>query len=131
QLRLPGGAELEPDVDAWQIALRYVLTGEAASYRGVTPMRPFRGPEGGFGAFELAARYHELRVDDEVFEQGFASRTQSAERARAWTLGVNWYPNPFVKLSLNLDQTFFEGGGANGGDRPTETAVLSRFQVAF
>ena len=131
QLSLPGGADLEPDIDAWQIAVSYVLTGEAASFRGVTPLKPFRGKEGGYGAFELAARYHELRIDDDVFDEGFASRTQSAERARAWTFGVNWYPNPFVTISLNLDQTFFEGGGSDGGDRPTETAVLSRFQVAF
>ncbi|HEY8494940.1 MAG TPA: porin [Myxococcota bacterium] len=131
QLSLPGGAEIEPDIDAWQIALSYVLTGEAASFRGVTPLKPFRGKEGGYGAFELAARYHELRIDDDVFDEGFASRTQSAERARAWTFGVNWYLNPFVTISLNLDQTFFEGGGEGGGDRPTETAVLSRFQVAF
>jgi phosphate-selective porin OprO/OprP len=131
QLRLPSGAELEPDIDAWQIAASWVLTGEAASYRGVTPLRPFRGSEGGWGAWEVAARYHELRVDDEVFDEGFASPTQSAETARAWTLGVNWYLNPFVKLSLDFDQTFFDGGGSDGGDRPTESAVLSRFQVAF
>lgn len=130
QLRL-GDAEIEPDIDAWQIAASYVITGEAASYRGVTPLKPFRGSEGGWGAWEVAARYHELRVDDEIFDAGFASRTQSAERARAWTLGVNWYMNPFVKVSLDFDQTFFEDGGADGGDRPTESAILSRFQVAF
>jgi len=131
QLRLPGGAEIEPDIDAWQIAASYVITGEAASYRGVVPVKPFRGSEGGRGAWEVAARYHELSVDDEIFDEGFASRTQSAENARAWTVGVNWYMNPFVKLSLNFDQTFFEDGGSDGGDRPTESAVLSRFQVAF
>src|SRR5690606_25022701 len=129
-LRL-GDAEIEPDIDAWQIAASYVITGEAASYRGVTPLKPFRGSEGGWGAWEVAARYHELRVDDEIFDAGFASRTQSAERARAWTLGVNWYMNPFVKVSLDFDQTFFEDGGADGGDRPTESTILSRFQVAF
>jgi phosphate-selective porin OprO/OprP len=131
QLSLPGGAEIEPDIDAWQIAASYVITGEAASHRGVVPVKPFRGSEGGLGAWEVAARYHELRVDDEIFDEGFASRTQSAKSARAWTVGVNWYLNPFVKLSLNLDQTAFEDGGPNGGDRPAESAVLSRFQVAF
>jgi phosphate-selective porin OprO/OprP len=131
QLRRPGASDIEPDIDAWQISASYVLTGEAASYRGVVPISPFRGAEGGWGAWEIAARYHELRVDDEIFDEGYASRTQSAERARAWTLGVNWYMNPFVKLSLNFDQTYFEDGGSDGGDRPTESAILSRFQVAF
>jgi phosphate-selective porin OprO/OprP len=131
QLRRPGASDIEPDIDAWQVAASYVITGEAASYRGVVPAKPFRGSEGGWGAWEVAARYHELRVDDEIFDEGFASRTQSAESARAWTVGVNWYLNPFVKLSLDFDQTFFEDGGSDGGDRPTESAILSRFQVAF
>jgi phosphate-selective porin OprO/OprP len=130
QLRRPGAGNIEPDVDSWQIAASYVLTGEAASYRGVVPVSPFRGSEGGWGAWEIAARYHELRVDDEVFDEGFASRASSAETARAWTVGVNWYVNPFVKLSLDFDQTLFEDG-AGDGDRPTESAILSRFQVAF
>jgi phosphate-selective porin OprO/OprP len=131
QLRMPGAPNIEPDVDAFQITGSYVLTGEAASYRGVVPVKPFRGSEGGWGAWEVAARYHQLHVDDEVFDEGYASRTASAETARAWSLGVNWYMNPFVKLSLNVDQTFFEDGGSGGGDRPTESLILSQFQVAF
>ena len=99
--------------------------------RGVTPSSPFRGAgKGGWGAWQVAARYGELRIDDEVFDRGFASRTTSAERARAWTLGVNWYLNPFVKISLNYDQTHFEDG-ATDGDRSTEGTITSRFQVAF
>lgn len=131
QLRLAGAPNIEPDVDAFQVTGSYVLTGEAASYRGVMPLKSFRGAEGGWGAWEVAARYHQLQVDDEIFDEGYASRTQSAETARAWSLGVNWYMNPFVKLSLNFDQTFFEDGGADGGDRPTESLILSQFQVAF
>lgn len=131
QLRLPDGSEIEPDIDAWQIAASYVLTGEDSSFRGVTPSSPFRGAEGGgWGAWQIAARYGELRIDDEVFDRGFASRATAAERARAWTLGVNWYLNPFVKISLNYDQTHFEDG-ASDGDRPTEGTITSRFQVAF
>lgn len=131
QLRQPGSENIEPDIDALQIAGSYVITGEAASYRGVVPLKPFRGSEGGWGAWEVAGRYHQLHVDDEVFDEGFASRTASAETARGYTLGVNWYMNPFVKISLNFDQTFFKDGGSNGGDRPTESLILSQFQVAF
>jgi phosphate-selective porin OprO/OprP len=131
QLRL-GDANIEPDIDAFQVAASYVITGEAASHRGVVPVEPFQpGEGGGWGAWEVAARYHQLSVDDEIFDEGFASRSASAETARAWTIGVNWYVNPFVKVSLDFDQTFFEDGGSNGGDRPTESLILSQFQVAF
>jgi len=44
------------------------LTGEDAACGGVTPSH-------GWGAFELAARYSELYLDDEARTQGFVSET--------------------------------------------------------
>lgn len=130
QLQLPDGTDIEPDIDAWQVQLSYVLTGEKASYRGVTPASSFRGQDGGMGAWEVAVRFGGLRVDDDVFDEGFANPATAAEKAYAWALGANWYMNPFVKLSLDYEQTRFDGGAANG-DRPTEGTILSRIQVAF
>jgi phosphate-selective porin OprO/OprP len=51
---------------AWQAAGSFTLTGEDASYRGVSPKRPVT-TKGGFGAIELVARYSELKVDDAAF----------------------------------------------------------------
>ena len=46
----------------------YVLTGEDASYRGVTrPNHPFTVGSAGWGAWELVARYGELEIDDDAF----------------------------------------------------------------
>ena len=45
-----------------------MLTGEDASYRGVTrPNHPFTVGSAGWGAWELVARYGELEVDDAAF----------------------------------------------------------------
>lgn len=119
--------------DAWQIALSYVLTGENASFKGVVPRSSFEpGKGGGWGAFEVAARYHELHVDSDVFDTGFASPLTSAESARAWGVGLNWYLNRWVKLMVNYDRTAFDGGGGPaGGDRPTESAVFVRWQLNY
>ena len=118
--------------DAWQIAMSYVVTGENASFKGVVPRSDFRpGENGGWGAWEIAARYHELNVDSDIFDTGFASPLTSAENASAWGVGVNWYLNRWVKLMLDYDRTAFDGGGADGGDRPTESVLFLRWQLNY
>ncbi len=115
---------------AWQVAASYVLSGGKPSYRGVSPLRVFNPKEGVLGAFELAARYNELDIDPEAFSSGFANLTKSARQASAWEVGLNWYMTKVIKFVINYEQTRFQGGGPQG-DRPTEHAVLSRFQVGF
>lgn len=127
-----GGARGEADVRAWQIAASWVLTGESASFRGVVPRDSLRPSGGAWGALEVAARYQRWDVEDDVFAAGFASPTASPEQADAWTIGINWYLNPFVKLVVNYERTEFEGGGAVlGTDRPDEDALLTRFQLSY
>ena len=109
----------------------YVLTGEDASYRGVVkPSHPFSPGKGGWGAWELVGRYGVLEIDDRAFPV-FADPAVSARRAKAWTLGVNWYLTSNLKLVVNYLDTQFEGGAAAGADREDEKAVFSRLQVAF
>ncbi|HEY8123515.1 MAG TPA: porin [Myxococcota bacterium] len=127
-----GGATTEAHVRAWQLAASWLLTGESASFRGIAPRNAFRPSEGTWGAFEVAARFHRWEIDDDVFAAGFASATASPEQADAWTVGLSWYLNPFVKLVLNYERTAFEGGGAVlGTDRPDEDAFLTRFQLSY
>jgi phosphate-selective porin OprO/OprP len=116
---------------AWQLTGSWVLTGEDASYRGVVkPGHPFTLDGEGWGAFELVARYGELRIDDDAFPV-YADPSVSARRARAWGLGINWYLNSNLKLVLNYTDADFDGGALLGADREGEQAVFSRLQVAF
>ncbi|MNV25367.1 Porin O precursor [compost metagenome] len=113
---------------AWQTTASYVLTGEDASYRGVTPSRPF-GINGGLGAVELTARYGELDIDDAAFPL-YADPATSASHVRSWTVGANWYLTANLKLATNYLQSSFDA--ATGGARlPDEKAVFSRLQVSF
>jgi len=115
--------------DAWQVAASYVLTGERASYRGVAPEKSFDLGAGNWGAFEIAGRYSQLSVDRRAFP-AFADPQTAARRAQAWAVGFNWYFNKFVKFVVNYEQTTFNGGAVRG-NRATEKAVLTRFQLAY
>jgi phosphate-selective porin OprO/OprP len=116
---------------AWQLATSVAVTpGDKPTYKSIVPKRPFDLDAGTWGAVEVAVRYSELRIDDDAFMAGIASETASIARARAGTLGVNWYFNKYIKLQLDYEGTKFEGGAATG-DRPTEHLITTRFQAAI
>jgi phosphate-selective porin OprO/OprP len=118
---------------AWQAQFAWFLTGEDQAFRGFTPGNTFQPAKSGWGALELVARYHELDIDDDTFADdaaSFANPQTAVSKATAYGVGVNWYPWNTVKLSLNYEQTEFEGGALTG-DRADERALLSRFAVNF
>ncbi|ROH84494.1 porin [Pseudomethylobacillus aquaticus] len=121
--------------DAWQIAASWVLTGENNSFRGITPKRDFDLNAGTWGAWELAVRYHQLNVDDKVFEgpaaTRYASATSTTEKASSWGLGVNWYLNKNLKVQTTYEQTSFDSGVAGVQDLEDEKVLFTRLQVAF
>ncbi len=130
------GANAETlDHDGWQVAATYVLTGEKNSFKGITPKNDFDLDKGNWGAWELAARYSELNIDDKAFAGPAGTRlagaTSTTKGAESWALGVNWYLNKYVKLQTTYEQTRFDSAFANVRDRDTERVLFSRFQVAF
>jgi phosphate-selective porin OprO/OprP len=104
----------------------YLLTGEAASDRGVRPGHAFDPSTGHWGALQLAARYSQLRVDPLAFTSGLAAASAS-RTASAFTVAANWYPAAFIKYYATFERTSFDGGAS----RPTENVILFRTQVAF
>jgi phosphate-selective porin OprO/OprP len=79
----------------------------------------------------LAARIDQLLIDRDVYNYRFASSSTSALEAFEWTLGVNWYLNPNVKMQFDYAHTGFRYGAANGNDRPDESVLLSELQLQF
>jgi phosphate-selective porin OprO/OprP len=123
-----GDVGTDIDHSSWQIAASWVLTGEAATDRGVRPRVVFEPAKGQWGALQIAARYDELSVDSEAIALGFASPTAS-RRAQAVAVGANWYLNPYIKWVLNFERTVFDGDA--DGPRVPENAVLFRSQISF
>lgn len=130
--------------NGWSLTASYLLTGEEASFKGVKPAKAFDPGNGGWGAWELKARVGELNVDKDSFydnngvlggTQSFAQATRSASSADNWGVGVNWYPNNTLRVSLDYENTSFNWGGGgtslNPEDRDNENVLLGRVQVAF
>src|SRR6266850_1798623 len=116
--------------DAWQVAFHWFVTGEDEAYRGFTPVSTFSPKNHTWGALELVARFHQLRIDPDAFVGGvdsLADPATQASKATAWGLGVNWYFNQNIKWVLDYDRTKFDGGA----DRDDEQVLLSRVQLSF
>ncbi|MCU0771502.1 MAG: OprO/OprP family phosphate-selective porin [Verrucomicrobia bacterium] len=114
---------------AWQVSASYVLTGEENSWKGFTPKRAFNPAEGGWGAWEIAARVGQLEVDDAAFPL-FADPATSASAASSWGVGLNWYLNKSVKFNFDYEQTDFDGG-TSGLLEEGEHVFLTRAQISF
>ena len=123
-----GAAVADIGTDAWAVSASWVVTGEAAGESGVRPRANFDFGGGHLGAFQVVARYHEVAVDRAAFTLGLAAAGASRQAA-SWTVGLNWYPAPFLKYVLDFERTVFDDHEAGG--RPPENALLFRTQLYF
>jgi phosphate-selective porin OprO/OprP len=118
------GVQTEVANQAWEVTGSFVLTGEAASDRGVRPKNSFDPANGAWGAFQVLARYSELAVDQAAFSAGLAGAGASRV-AQSFTLAANWYPAAYIKYYATFERTVFSG------TRPAEDVILFRTQLAF
>lgn len=93
----------------WYTNATWFITGEDKEDFN-NPRNPLFG--GGIGAVEIAARYEKLQFESED-KTGPAFRNPRAEHIlpnsdRAWTLGVNWFPVRWVRITLNAIREEFE-----------------------
>ncbi len=123
-------SRLRANHQAWSVNASWLLTGEDASFKAVTPKRNFAPHSGGLGALQLVARYSVFDFDNDVFPN-FADPAESATRANAWGVGLNWYLNRNVRLMLNYLQTDFTGGASGPVPHQNENVILTRAQVVF
>jgi phosphate-selective porin OprO and OprP len=132
-------AEADLHNTAWEISGGWILTGENASFNGVTPLHPFSPHNGEWGAFQVIARYAELDIDNAAFTgNAFANSATSASAAQAWSAGLNWYLNKNIRLDASFSHTTFTGGGLNTATtapgvvtRQPENVFFTRIQLAF
>jgi len=130
------GAEAYLHNTAWEVSGGWVLTGEKASFAGVTPLHPFDPHNGQWGALQVVARYADLTIDNDAFN-GFANPATSASQAQAWSAGLNWFLNRNLRLNASFSHTTFTGGGGTGTTAPAivtrqaENVFFTRIQLAF
>ena len=109
-----------------------MLTGESKPFnRRLYPAHPFlSGRSPGWGAWEAALRYEYFKL-----RHGPDSPTDTFTNNRydAVVAGVNWYPNEFLRFSLNYLYGHFAqtGSGSPNPDKHSNNAVLGRAQLEF
>lgn len=132
EIRSAGGVPATVDHEAWQLSLSYVLTGESATYGGVTPSKRFDPAAGTWGALQIAARVSHLDIDDDVFPV-FAAPGTSATKVESFGFGLNWFMTNSVTLMVNYLQSSFDTEIAPTATllRTGEKALITRLQVVF
>lgn len=108
-----------PTYGGWYAMASWWITGESRPYMGgafarLKPKSNFDG-KGGTGAWEVAARYSRLDLDDDGQDGG---------SGHDLTLGVNWHLNPNARVMLNYVMYTLRGVG-------DVNTVVVRFQVDF
>ena len=109
-----------PHFYGWYVEGTWILTGEARKFNAGTAAfdappvnHPFKLHGGGWGAWELGLRYSEMNLNYHAGAAGAALATTTpggsiADGIRGgdqkiWTVGVNWYLNPVVRLMLDYE----------------------------
>jgi len=101
--------------DGWYTEASWILTGERRAYKSESaafaapkPMRNFTGDGTGWGAWELAARYSTVDLDDNAGVVGSPSSGVRGGDQKIWTLGLNWYPNGALRFALDFQNVDIE-----------------------
>jgi len=137
--------------DGWYAQASWILTGESRPYSAATgsfgnpkPRIPFSFNGGGWGAWELAARYSDLNLNDKEGAIGVSLPTGGVRGGdqSIWTLALNWYPVGGLKFGLQYQNIAIDRIGtipASGSTAAKSNAEVGqtlnvvglRTQVAF
>jgi phosphate-selective porin OprO/OprP len=87
----------------------YFLTGEHKNYKrgsakfgGIEPKKNFGDDDGGKGAWEVAARYSRIDLNDrDIVNQELKSGSRRGGVLSNVTVGLNWYLNPLTRVMMN------------------------------
>lgn len=127
--RLDVSVQNAPSVtlDGWYVQGSWFLTGESrhleskdALFHAIHPHSVVG--KGGYGAWEVAARYSSVDLSDGAIDGGQEDN---------FTIGVNWYPTTTTRMMLNyvkvLDVNFQNTAATHHKDEPS--AIYLRSQV--
>ena len=124
-------------------ALLWMVTGERPSIKDgkIQAIRPNRNFwQGGWGALGLAFRYDSFDAGDNAYRDFIVKEDHySVRKATAYTIALNWYLNPYVKLLIDATRTKFDSPLLIDRDPLTgetilaerEDVITGRFQFQF
>ena len=115
---------------AWVIngkAAKYSLDADDATeigvFKRVEPESGQRVSRGGSGVFELAARYSAVELSSRNVRGGYQQDV---------TAGLNWHPEPFIRIMANYVHAWTDPTAAKVTGRATQADIGQvRLQIAF
>lgn len=123
-----------PDFSGWYALLTYSLTGEehlydpaSASFRGLKPQKALGS--GGWGAWELKARYSTIDLDFLPFNTTATGGIPGGKQD-VWIVGLNWYPTNGLRFALEYDNIQINHINAPANDI-SANAVALRTQISL
>jgi phosphate-selective porin OprO and OprP len=131
--------------EGWYAEGSWTITGEnrkyipgTGAYSGIVPNNPFSLSAGGWGAWEIAARYSHVDLND-LFTPGISTAVTNGVAGgeqNIYTAGLNWYVNRNVRFLINYLHGTVDR--LNGAAKPLGAdigahfdALATRVQVAF
>ncbi len=129
----------DPTFHGWYVQGVWTLTGEAHSwaaasggFRGIRPSKTFDPANGGWGAWEIAARYSVLDLNDNAGVLATATPAGGIRggEQKISTLGLNWYPNNVFRFQLDYQQVRVDrlnSAGAQVGQDANVVSLRSQF----
>jgi phosphate-selective porin OprO/OprP len=122
----------------------WVITGEhrpympsTGAYGGIRPEHPFSLTSSGWGAWEVAARWSYINLNNNVVT-GVAPATSGGVgggRQTVYTLGLNWYPLTNLRFMFDYIHADVAKPNAPAGAAPAGStridAIAMRTQIAF
>jgi phosphate-selective porin OprO/OprP len=127
---------------AWDVSTTYLLTGEKRPENGTPRVKsPTFGPDTpggqgrGWGAWELAFRFTGLQANEpgagfqNNITDGYVSTFNN--HTNEYTVGLNWYPNYWVKYVFNLGIDQLKEPSVIGQEPQNFYVVTQRLQFRF
>jgi phosphate-selective porin OprO and OprP len=129
--------------------LSWILTGEnhrynpqAASYFRISPRHPFSFKDGGWGAWELAARVSYVDLNSNFMAGQALSKYPAAVDGgiqRGYSVALSWYPNDLIRFILDYERIVYSktnGTAVTGAPLGVPVgssfdAIALRAQVAY
>lgn len=114
-----------PTFDGYYVEASYFLTGESRNYNPkagrferVSPKWNFKPSAGQWGAWQVAARYSELDLNDALVSGG---------QVNDITLGLNWIPHPNLAFKANYIWSDTDNAAVTPNDDPEIFLLRAQF----
>lgn len=116
---------VEPTFGGYYVEASYFLTGESRNYNATTarfervkPKWPLSLSQGGWGAWQILARYSNLDLNDKTILGGELKDT---------TFGIKWLPNSYTMITANYIMSNSDSHAVTPNDDPHIFLLRTQF----